>query len=150
MSAQVEAQRCSGRGSLVIKDGDPDDPLGRAGDVGSLEIRRQLSLPFIPAVLKPDFDLSLCQVQRGRQPRALGAAQVAFHVKCGLQLEHLAAAEHSPSLLLPSGARVTCHVLLRPCVQGVLHVLAVVRQVAVPGLPVCLVAALCYGLGHGG
>ena len=33
------------------------DPTSPASQIGSLHVRRQLSLPFIPAVLKPNFDL---------------------------------------------------------------------------------------------
>lgn len=112
MSGQVETQSCSGCRSLVIQNGDPDNSLTRVWDVRSLEVRRQLSLPFIPPVLEPDLDLSLCQVQGRSQPRSLRAAQVPFHVEGRLQLKHLTAAEHGPGLLLPVGARVRGRVLL--------------------------------------
>lgn len=149
MSVQVETQGCSGCGSLVIQNGDPDNPLGRVWDMCSLKVCRQLSLPFIPPVLEPDFDLSLCQVERRCQPRSLRAAQVPLHVEGGLQLKHLTAAEHGPGLLFPDGARVR-GVLLRPCVKTVLRVLVVVCQVAVACFPVGFVAALRYRLRHGG
>jgi len=129
-SVQVEGGR---GGSLVVQDGHPHNPLAGVGDVRRLQVRRQLPLPFIPPVLKPDFDLRLRQVERHRQARSLRAAQVPLQVEGGLQLEDLAAAEHRPGLLLPGGGRR---------VAAGVRVLVVVRQVAVGGLPVGFVAAL--------
>ena len=70
------------------------------GHVGRLQLRGELPLPLVPAVLEPRLHLRLRQLQTGGQTRALRAAQVAFHVKGGLQLVHLAARENRASLLL--------------------------------------------------
>lgn len=145
VSAQAEAQRRAS--AVVIQDRYPDNPLAGLRSGRRLQVGRQLPLPFIPPVLEPDFDLSLREMQRGRQAGSLRAAQVTLHVERGLELEHLAAAEHCPSLLLPPGTQLGGRVLLRACVRAVLRVLAVVRQLVVARLPVGLVAAVCDWLG---
>lgn len=78
----------------------PDYPLGGVGDIGSLQVSGQLPFPFVPAILKPDFHLCLCEMEGSRQTRSFRTAQVPLHVKGGLKLEDLASAEHSAGLLL--------------------------------------------------
>lgn len=92
---------------LVVKDGDPDNPLRRRmAQVGRLQLGGQLPFPLIPPVLKPDFHLRLCQVQGGGQAGPLRAAQVALDVEGGLQLEDLAPGKHRARLLLATGLPV--------------------------------------------
>lgn len=90
--------------ALAIQHGNSYDPLGGIleGGAAGLHVCSDLPLPLVPAILKPDLHLRLCELQRGRQAGALRAAQVALQVKSGLQLEDLTPAEHSAGLLLSS------------------------------------------------
>lgn len=105
---RLPAQR-HGRGhALAVQHGNPDDPLpGTAGGGAGLHVCRNLPLPLVPAVLEPDLDLRLSELQRGGQPGSLRAAQVAFQVEGGLQLEDLTPAEHGAGFLLPRQFQVT-------------------------------------------
>lgn len=92
--------RCSrGLRVLMIQDGHAHDSL-RVTEVRGLQLRGDLSLPLIPPVLKPDFHLSLGEVERRGEPGPFRAAQVPFQVERGLELKHLRAREHGPGLLL--------------------------------------------------
>lgn len=82
---------------------DPYYPLGGVRHIGSLQVCSKLSFPFIPSILEPDFDLGLCEVERGCQACPLRAAQIPLHVKGGLQLEDLTPAEDGAGFLLPGG-----------------------------------------------
>lgn len=55
---------------------------------------------LIPAVLEPDLDLSLCELQGGRQVRPLRPGQVPLVVEAALQLEDLRMREGGPGALL--------------------------------------------------
>lgn len=102
-----QRHRCAD--ALAIQHGNPDDPLRGVGNgycccaAASLHVFGNLPLPLVPAVLKPDLHLGLGELQWGGQPGPLRAAQVAFQVESGLQLEDLAAAEHGAGFLL------SCH-----------------------------------------
>lgn len=90
MLVQAEAHRGGGRrSSVMVQDGNPNDPLPAVRDVRSLQVCGELPLPLIHPVLEPDLHLGLCQTQRRGQPRPLRAAQVTLGVKGGLQLKHL-------------------------------------------------------------
>lgn len=54
-----------------------------------LQVRGQLPLEFVAPVLEPNLDLGLGELQRAREARALGAAQVTLQVKRGLELKDL-------------------------------------------------------------
>lgn len=56
---------------------------------GSVYLCGDLSFQFIPAVLKPDLDLRLRELQRAGEAGAFRAAQVPLHVEGRLQLEDL-------------------------------------------------------------
>lgn len=130
MPAQAEAQRGGGGGGrspVMVQNGHPDDPLAGVWDVRCLQVSGELPLPLVPPVLEPDLHLRLCQMERRGQARPLRAAQVAFDVERGLQLEHLAATEHGPGLFLAGAARLRRRVRLGTCVKGARCVLVVVR-----------------------
>lgn len=65
-----------------------------------LHVRGQLSLQLVAAVLKPDFNLGLCELQRAGETRSLRAAQVPLHVKRRLQLKYLSLGEDGARFLL--------------------------------------------------
>lgn len=82
--------------------------FGRLGEVlgglqRALQVRGQLPLQLVATVLEPDFHLGLGELQGAGQTRSLRAAQVALHVKGGLQLEDLSLGEDGASLLLHRG-----------------------------------------------
>ena len=83
-----------------------DQSLRRVHHVGRLQLRRQLPLPLVASVLKPDLHLRLGEMERRRETGALRARQIALHVERRLELEHLTAREHRPRLLLPLPANV--------------------------------------------
>lgn len=56
---------------------------------------------LVPAVLEPDLDLSLCELQGGRQVRPLRPGQVPLVVEAALQLEYLRMGEGGPGALFP-------------------------------------------------
>lgn len=56
---------------------------------------------FVAAVLEPDLDLSLCELQGGRQVRPLRPGKVPLVVEAALQLEDLRVREGGPGALLP-------------------------------------------------
>lgn len=107
---RLPAQR-HGRGqTLTVQHGHPDDPLPGAAGAGAgagLHVCGDLPLPLVPAVLEPDLDLRLGELQRGGQPGSLRAAQVALQVEGGLQLEDLTPAEHGAGFLLARQFQVT-------------------------------------------
>lgn len=88
-------------GRLVVQYWHPHQTLGRVGHVGRLQFGGQLPFPLVPAVLKPDFDLGLGQVEAGRQAGPFGRRQVPLHVERRLQLEHLRSGEHRSGFLFP-------------------------------------------------
>lgn len=120
--AHGHVPRCVGalRGRvLVIQDGYSHNPLRCCvAQVGGLQLCGQLTFPFVSAVLKPDFDLGLCEVKGGSKARALRAAEVAFHVEGGLQLEHLTPRKHRASFLFPARFLVRAVVVLLPVVHA--------------------------------
>lgn len=97
---------------LVVKYGNPHNPLRRrVAQVGRLQLRGELPFPLIPAVLKPDFDLCLRQVQRRGQTCPLRAAQVALDVEGGLQLKDLTPGKHRARFLLPTRLLLGVHIV---------------------------------------
>lgn len=86
----------------MVQNGHSDYPLSRVAQIGCFQLGGQLSLPLIPAVLEPYFNLRLSQMERGGEPRSLRAAQVALHVEGRLQLENLTPGENRASFLLPA------------------------------------------------
>lgn len=91
----------------MVKYRHPYDPLRRGvAHVGRFQLGGQLPLPLVPPVLEPDLHLRLGEVQRRGQAGPLRAAQVAFDVEGGLQLEDLAPGEHGARLFLPAGLLV--------------------------------------------
>ena len=83
-----------GEAALVVEDRNSHHAVRRPlGEVGRLHLRRQLALPLVAAVLEPDLDLSLREVEGGGEARALRGRQVALHVEGGLELEHLGGGE---------------------------------------------------------
>ena len=91
------------------------------------------AFPFVPSVLKPDFDLRLAQVQCGGQPTPVDARQVPAGGERRLQFEHLSSAEHRPRFLLPVADDVISRratVGCRPCSDaGVRTVVVVVARI---------------------
>lgn len=105
---RLPAQRHGRAHALAVQHGNPDDPLpGTAGGGAGLHVCCNLPLPLVPAVLEPDLDLRLGELQRGGQPGSLRAAQVAFQVEGGLQLVDLTPAEHGAGFLLTRQFQVT-------------------------------------------
>lgn len=94
-------RRTVGGRVLVVKDGHAHDALSRGvAQVGGLQLGRQLSLPLVATILEPNLDLRLGEVKRRSQAGTLGAAQIAFHIEGGFELEDLAAGEDGARLLL--------------------------------------------------
>jgi len=56
---------------------------------------------LVPAVLEPDLDLCLCELQRGRQVRPLRPGEVPLVVEAALQLEDLGVGESGSRALFP-------------------------------------------------
>ena len=107
---------------LVVEDRDSNDALAGcscghiSGHIGRLQFRRQLPLPFVAPILKPNFHLqrkkqneidirsagkassiflfylSLSETEGSGQTGPFRAGQVALHVKGRLELEYLRAA----------------------------------------------------------
>lgn len=98
-----------GSHALAIQHGNSNHPLGgvRCSGAAGFYICRDLPFPLVPAILEPDLYLGFGELQRRSQPSSLRAAQVTLQVEGGLQLEHLASAEHSARLLLSHHCDVT-------------------------------------------
>ena len=104
---------CCGPRRIVVEDWYAHHPLGGVRHVGRLQFGGELSLPLVASVLEPDLHLRLGESQRDGEAGALAARQVALHLERRLQLEHLAAREHRPRLLLPVPGRAAAR-RLRP------------------------------------
>ena len=85
---------------VVVEDGDAHHALGGVRHIGRFQLGRQLTLPFVPPILKPDFHLRFRQAQRRGQAGAFRTGEVAFHVERRFELEHLTAREHRSRFLL--------------------------------------------------
>lgn len=92
--------RAGARRGLVVQYRHPDQPLSGVRHVRRLQLGGELPLPLVTPILKPNLHLGLGEPERGREPRSLRRREVALHVECALQLEHLRPREHRSRLLL--------------------------------------------------
>ena len=84
---------------------------GRAGSGahGRLQVRNVVLLfPLHPAVLEPDFDLSLAEVEHVRDLDAPPARQVAVEVELFLELQRLVSRVRSPGTLAVGTVALRC------------------------------------------
>jgi hypothetical protein len=74
--------------------------VGGSGDV----LLQLFAFRLVATVLKPNLDLSLAQLQHGRQFASFRTAQILLALEASLQFEHLSMRERGPSALLASAA----------------------------------------------